>query len=84
VDLTENARRGEVAEINSQVKSNDPESERARLKEKYGEVWDTKEMQEHFRVIGFLAPYVAVVRKSDGKKGSLEFQHHPRFYFNFH
>jgi hypothetical protein len=24
-----------------------------------------------------------VRRKSDGVKGSLEFQHNPRFYFNF-
>jgi hypothetical protein len=26
---------------------------------------------------------VVVKRKSDGVVGSLEFQHHPRFYFNF-
>ncbi len=30
-----------------------------------------------------LAPYVVVRRKSDGQKGSLEFQHHPRYYFRF-
>jgi hypothetical protein len=34
-------------------------------------------------VIGFLAPFVVVRRKIDGVKGSLEFQHHPRFYFGF-
>ena len=26
---------------------------------------------------------VAVRRRADGVKGSLEFQHNPRFYFNF-
>jgi len=36
-----------------------------------------------FHVLGFGAPYVVVQRKSDGCKGSLEFQHAPRFYFNF-
>jgi hypothetical protein len=30
-----------------------------------------------------MAPFVVVRRLSDGQKGSLEFQHHPRFYFNF-
>jgi hypothetical protein len=33
--------------------------------------------------MGFAAPYVVVRRKSDGVKGSLEFTHHPRVYFNF-
>jgi hypothetical protein len=32
---------------------------------------------------GFMAPFVIVTRKSDGAKGSLEFTHNPRFYFNF-
>jgi hypothetical protein len=26
---------------------------------------------------------VVARRKSDGMRGSLEFQHHPRFYFNW-
>jgi hypothetical protein len=30
-----------------------------------------------------MAPFVIVTRKSDGAKGSLEFTHNPRFYFNF-
>jgi hypothetical protein len=34
-------------------------------------------------VIGFMAPLVVVRRRSDGKKGSLEFQHSPRHYFGF-
>ena len=36
-----------------------------------------------FAVEGFLAPYVVVRRKSDGVRGTLTFQHSPRFYFDF-
>lgn len=45
--------------------------------------WTTQQLQEDFTVIGFMAPYVCVERKSDGKRGSLEFTHSPRVYFNF-
>tara|TARA_Y100000593_G_scaffold94048_1_gene191389 strand:+ start:1555 stop:1773 length:219 start_codon:yes stop_codon:yes gene_type:complete len=48
-----------------------------------GRVWDTKELQEDFEVRQFAAPFVVVKRKSDGVIGSLEFQHQPRFYFDF-
>jgi hypothetical protein len=46
-------------------------------------VFDADQLGEHFTVMGFAAPFVVVVRKSDGVKGSLEFTHHPRLYFNF-
>lgn len=29
-----------------------------------------------------MAPFAVVRRKSDNQRGSLEFQHDPRFYFN--
>jgi len=45
--------------------------------------WDTAQLAAEFEVIGFMAPFVVVRRKSDGAKGSLEFTHNPRFYFNF-
>ena len=48
----------------------------------FGQVWDTAQLSEAFEVLGFMAPYAVVRRKSDGRKGSLEFQHLPRFYFN--
>lgn len=76
-DLTEPIRRQRLAEINT-----DPAS-RGALEAKYGQVWDTHQLAEEFDVIGFLAPLVVVRRKVDGIKGSLEFQHQPRFYFNF-
>lgn len=57
--------------------------EKGQLEAEFGKVWDTNELQKEFEVKGFLAPYVAVVRKSDRKKGVLMFQHMPRFYFDF-
>lgn len=66
-----------VAQINAEPGS------RAALEAKHGQVWDTDQLREEFDVIGFMAPLVGVRRKSDGIKGSLMFQHNPRFYFNF-
>jgi hypothetical protein len=57
--------------------------DRAEIEQKYGQVWDTAQLQEDFTVEGFGAPFVVVRRKSDGKRGSLEFQHSPRFYWGF-
>jgi hypothetical protein len=76
-DQTEQIRRERLAEINAEPGS------RAALEAQYGQVWDTTQLGEDFQVIGFMAPLVVVRRKSDGMKGSLEFQHNPRFYFNF-
>ena len=47
------------------------------------ESWDTAELQEDFEVLGFLAPFVVVRRKSDGVRGTLEFTHAPRLYFGW-
>lgn len=76
-DPTETIRREQVKEINA-----DPNGRKA-LEAKHGEVWDTNEVQRDFDVLGFLAPYVVVSRKSDGQKGSLMFQGSPRFYFGW-
>jgi hypothetical protein len=76
-DETEAARRQRLAEINAQPGS------REALEARYGQVWDTEQLARDFEVIGFMAPLVVVRRRSDGVKGSLEFQHHPRLYFDF-
>ena len=76
-DPTEATRRERLAEINAAPGS------RAALEAQYGQVWDTNQLAEDFEVIGFMAPLVVVRRNADGVKGSLEFQHQPRFYFNF-
>ena len=83
-DPTEDFRRAEVARINTAVESSDEDAERVRLEAEHGKVWDTEEMRQDFEAQGFGAPYIVVIRKEDGVKGSLEFQHMPRFYFNFH
>lgn len=75
-DETENLRRQRLIELNCEPGS------REALEAQYGKVWSTDELREEFDVLGFMAPYV-IVRRSDGVKGSLEFQHHPRFFFNF-
>ena len=82
-DMFTEMRKQEVVRINSEVQSDDKDQERERLEKIYGQVWNTQELGRDFQVLGFAAPFVVVSRKSDGKKGSLEFQHMPRFYFNF-
>ena len=76
-DPTETLRRERLVEINAVPGS------REALEAQHGQVWDTEQLAEDFEVIGFLAPVVVVRRRSDGKKGSLEFQHSPRFYFGW-
>jgi hypothetical protein len=76
-DETETIRRERLVEINAEPGS------RAALEAQYGTVWTTDELANDFEVIGFAAPLCVVRRKRDGVKGSLEFQHSPRLYFNF-
>lgn len=61
------------------------------LEARHGETWNTEELGRDFTVLGFSYGIVAVTRKVDGVKGSLEFDggfntSHPResrVYFNF-
>ena len=76
-DPTEPIRREMVTQINS------IEGSREYLEAKHGEVWDTSELQEQFEVLGFMAPLVGVRRRCDRVRGSVMFQHSPRFYFSF-
>jgi len=84
-DPTENIRRELTGAINAEAvaiakTTDDP---RTALEAKYGQLWDTKELQADYSVQGFAAPFVMVVRKSDGVKGLLMFSHSPRFYHSF-
>jgi hypothetical protein len=76
-DPTEAIRRELVAVINAEPGT------REYLEAKYGQVWDTFQMQEDFEALGFAAPFIIVRRRFDGAKGTLTFQHTPRFYFDF-
>jgi hypothetical protein len=71
-DETENVRRAMLA-------NKEPERDLAVANER----WDTAALGRDFDVHGFMAPFVVVTRKADGVKGSLEFTHYPRWYFNF-
>jgi hypothetical protein len=77
MDLTENARRELTQKINFL------KAEREDLEDKFGQVWSTEELSAEFEVKGFLAPFVVVVQKKSGVKGSMMFQDRPRFYFDF-
>ena len=76
-DQTESLRRQRLVELNS------GDTTRVELEQQYGQVWSTEELTKDFDALGFMAPYIIVRRKSDGLRGSLEFRHSPRFYFNF-
>jgi len=82
-DANEQVRPEELVIINAAVESQDVAAERKHLETQNGQVWDGSQLSEDFEVLGFMGPYIVVRRKSDGLKGSLEFQHNPRFYFNF-
>lgn len=76
-DQTEIIRREMVAVINAEPGS------REYLEAKYGQVWDTSQMQDDFEALSFAAPFIVVRRRADGARGTLTFQHSPRFYFDF-
>jgi hypothetical protein len=97
-DETENARRARIGELNQlthQIHAaarpsvdftaeQDAELRLFReLEAQYGKVWDTQGLRQDFTVHGFLAPFVVVTEKATGKKGTLEFTHSPRAYFNW-
>ena len=76
-DITEKPRRARIAVLAA------GEGDREALERRHGTVWDPPGLAADFDVIGFMAPYVVVIRRTDGRKGSLEFRHDPRFYFNW-
>lgn len=78
-DPTEPIRRNMIAE----QKSIGPLT-REQLAAVHGDVYDTAEMSAKFRVKAFMAPFVVVEEHGpNGRLGTLEFQHSPRFYYGF-
>jgi len=73
----EKIRLAHLVEINAEPGS------REALEAKHGKVYNTQELQEEFVVEGFLAPYIVCTRQSDAVRGTMQFQHNPRYYFNF-
>ena len=59
-------------------------AEQKKFLEEQGRItWTTDELARDFEVLGFSMNICVVRRKSDGQKGSLDFTHSPRLYFNF-
>lgn len=56
---------------------------RATLEDQHGQVWDIEQLKKEFTVVSFSAPFVVVIRKKDQRLGTLQFQHEPRYYFDF-
>jgi hypothetical protein len=77
MDQKEDTRRALVRAINVEPGS------RETLEIEHGQIWDTDQLCQDCDIKGFMASFVIVRRKSDGKVGSLLFQHSPRFYFAF-
>ena len=73
----------EAERRNELVEMNDRDLTREALERDYGEVMDTSAVNMKYQVISFMAPYVLVVRLSDGKRGTLKFTHLPRWYHSF-
>jgi hypothetical protein len=72
------------ARIEAAQDGRDPETIlRDRLSAEHGDVYNTDELREHFEVLGFAAPLVAVRRKADRVKGSMYFTHSPRLFYGF-
>lgn len=56
---------------------------RAILEQIHNPVWTNDELLETFEVSHFEPPYVHVIRKEDGVRGTIMFIDSPRFYFSF-
>ena len=61
----------------------DKEKVRKELEAYFPDVMETDEATKKYEFIGFAAPYAIVRDRATGVRGSLEFTHMPRFYFNF-
>jgi len=79
--MSENTPRNET--LDSRGETDEQAEVRQTLEEKHGQVWNTVQLRQDFVVEGFSMGIVVVTRKSDNVRGSLDFTHLPRFYFNF-
>lgn len=61
----------------------EPAEVREDLEAKYGKVWNDEELLADFGVQFFEGPRVHVIRRADGKRGTVGFVDTPRFYFAF-
>jgi hypothetical protein len=76
IDKTEATRR-------DMIETDEPQKDLAEAIGLSEQTWTTEEMVRDFEVLGFMAPFVVVRRRSDGVKGSLEFTASPRVYLSW-
>lgn len=70
--------------IKEQLALRGPDEIRAVLEEQCNEqVWNSEQLMDTFEVSHFDPPYVHVIRKADGTRGTVAFNDDPRFYFAF-
>lgn len=70
--------------LRDQYRTLDAGEVRARLEDLEPEVWSKAEFEQLFDTTSENPPYVDVVRRSDGVRGTVMFIDSPRFYFTFH
>lgn len=61
----------------------DSDEARAELEELYGQVWNADQHAQEFLVEQDDPPYVHVVNRETGQRGSMTYTDTPRFYFLF-
>lgn len=78
------ASQNDVARIlNSQYAHMSLADARAALLRTNSDVWSNEELLDTFEVSSFDPPYVNVIRKADGQRGTVAFIDTPRLYFAF-
>lgn len=60
-----------------------PVKTREELEAEYGEVWDVRQLAKAFVVTSIIGNEIVVRRRDDGVVGSLTYQNHPRYFFEF-
>jgi hypothetical protein len=72
-----------VVTLREYYEKKDPAEVRGDLEQKYGTVWDDKELLENFGVQFFDGPIVHVISRDNGASGTVGFIDKPRLYFAF-
>lgn len=79
------ATQNDVARVlNAQYSHMSVDEARAVLARTNSPVWSNDELVEIFEIHSFDPPYVHVIRKTDGIRGTVAFIESPRLYFAFH
>lgn len=53
------------------------------LQRKYGQVWTVEQVEAQFEIEAFCPPLACATRRADGVRGTLVYQHCPRYYWSW-